>query len=778
MRWKVSVSLMILGACFAVFVSLVDGTGKRAVAEARQVLRREGFKTELAEFDFSTAPELRSREHAVTNASFGWSNWGNDYQRRSFLNQETPSLMERIADDAVLVVWQQERLPSREGENLWPRYRELFKEDQPFLDAATAALLAGPIRYELNASQGMGMLLRHLAPLKSLATTLGQRAMVNLHEGESDSAWTNLLAATRLVTAWEIEPVEVSHLVRLSLAGIAFNSTWQMLQTNAWSAAQLSQLQREWESVDYFKALPEMVAFTRASAVAACQQERTEALELGVQVKEMMRAPRYAWSLVKDLYRCVRYRQGGSYEDEVALLQFYRNRELEMQTNAACSTWRQMQPLPGVTNLIFFQSKHPSRIQSMLNLRNMSGAAMRFGPSFLLRVAEGEMRRRLIITVLALEQYQRQYKKYPETLAELQPEFLQTVLADFSDGQPLRYRRGAAGAFVLYSIGPDGVDDGGQMPHLRRDVPIPDETMIPGWVKAKADIVWPRAATTAEVEEFHRRQWLEQRARLDQSEEAAAEWRWEQTAWRQARVETLLKTTNTQPTANPIINGRPLNELLQNKLVTGTNQLSMAELLSLKPIVTGTEPETATFELPIAYDVLTNLGGLQLYIDPVVSDDSDAGLAGCTAAWLECRRATSGSCLLVWDTIYEAPGVHALQVGLWLEEGPAVDIVGPLTRFTSSNLCQFSAESAVFNLEFGATLLARLPEANASFSVDIKSPEGKQLHAISGNTTNGVIKIFWDLMNDRGVRMTNESFGTVFQVTLTASGRTQTMRGP
>lgn len=778
LRWKTAIGLMVLGIGFVVFLSLVDVAGKRAVAEARQALRQQGFKTDLSEFNFVTSPELRQREHALTNASLGWNSWGNDSQRRSFLNQEMPSLMERVSDDVVLVVWQRERLLSQEGENLWPRYRELFQDDQKTLDAATTAILSGPIRYELNAGHGMAMLLRHLAPLKNLATALSQRAMVNLHDGETAAAWTNLLAVTRLATAWEVEPVEVSHLVRLSLAGIGFNLTWQMLQTNAWSEAELSQLQREWEAVDYFKDLSELTAFTRAAAVAACQQERTETLEIGAQVKEMVRVPRYAWSMLKDLHRQVRYRQGGSYEDEVALLQFYRDRELEMRTNAACSTWRQMQPLPGVTNLSFFQSKHPSRIQSMLNLRSMSGAAMRSGPSFLLRVAEGEMRRRLIITALALERYQRQNKDYPNTLAELQPEFIQAVPLDFSDGQPLRYRRRAEGDFVLYSIGSDGVDDGGQMPRLRRDFPIPDETMIPGWVKAKADIVWPRAATITEVEEFHRRQWLEQRAQLDQSEETVAEWRWEQTVWRQARAETLLTTTNTQQTANPIINGRALNELLQNKTVPGTNQLSMAELLTLKPIVAGNEPETATFEMPIAYDVLTNLGSLQLYIDPVLPDDSDAGLAGCAAAWLECRRATNGNCLLVWDTIYEAPGVHALQVGLWLEENSTVDIVGPLTRFTSSNICQFSAESAVFNPEIGATLRARLPEDNASYLVDIKSPEGNQLHTVAGNTTNGVIKIFWNLMDDRGGRMTNESFGTVFKVTLTDSGRTQTMRGP
>ncbi|MGC3956720.1 MAG: hypothetical protein QM813_01770 [Verrucomicrobiota bacterium] len=152
---------------------------------------------------------------------------------------------------------------------------------------------------------------------------------MDLHYGDTAAAWTNLLAATRLVTAWEVEPVEVSHLVRVACTVHAYNFTWQMLQTNVWSEPQLSQLQHEWEGLNYFKNLSEITAFSRASAVAACQLERSEALEIGAQIKEMVRAPRYAWPMLNDLYRRIRYRQGGSYEDEVALLQFYRGRELE-----------------------------------------------------------------------------------------------------------------------------------------------------------------------------------------------------------------------------------------------------------------------------------------------------------------------------------------------------------------------------------------------------------------------------------------------------------------
>lgn len=120
----------------------------------------------------------------------------------------------------------------------------MLKERRAKLDAACAAALSGPIRFDLNAGAGNAMLLTHLPALKGLVQLLGARAVVGLHDGDNGSAWTNLLAATRLVTAWDPEPVETSHLVRFTCATIAFNATWQALQADGWSDARLAQLRR------------------------------------------------------------------------------------------------------------------------------------------------------------------------------------------------------------------------------------------------------------------------------------------------------------------------------------------------------------------------------------------------------------------------------------------------------------------------------------------------------------------------------------------------------
>jgi hypothetical protein len=62
----------------------------------------------------------------------------------------------------------------------------------------------------------------------------------------------------------------------------------------------------------------------------------------------------------------------------------------------------------------------------------------------------------------ALERYRLAHGNYPETLDTLAPQFIEKIPHDLIGGQPLHYRRGENGTFLLYSIGWNERDDGGQ----------------------------------------------------------------------------------------------------------------------------------------------------------------------------------------------------------------------------------------------------------------------------------------------------------------------------
>lgn len=61
----------------------------------------------------------------------------------------------------------------------------------------------------------------------------------------------------------------------------------------------------------------------------------------------------------------------------------------------------------------------------------------------------------------ALERYHLERGEYPASLRALIPRFLDEIPGDVIGGQPPHYRRGADGTFVLYSIGWNGLDNGG-----------------------------------------------------------------------------------------------------------------------------------------------------------------------------------------------------------------------------------------------------------------------------------------------------------------------------
>jgi ABC-type transport system involved in multi-copper enzyme maturation permease subunit len=125
-------------------------------------------------------------------------------------------------------------------------------------------------------------------------------------------------------------------------------------------------------------------------------------------------------------------------------------------------------------------SNPPAAIREFLN----PGLVQRTQQHALLRSA---------VVALAAERYRHQHSRWPDTLDALVPAFLPRVPLDPHDGMPLRYRRLPKGV-VIYSVGPDAVDNGGNLdrhgriaggvdvgaqlwdPNSRRQPPAPETT--------------------------------------------------------------------------------------------------------------------------------------------------------------------------------------------------------------------------------------------------------------------------------------------------------------
>jgi len=770
LRWTIAFGLLVVAIVCGVLLLPSASREQKTLEETQRALRQQGFKIDLSEFDFSTSPELRARAAAITNSELK-ETVTSEHARLMALREEQPDFMTVIGPNSALVVWKEAKVSGLSGENLWPALRAIFEENSVTFDAACEAALSGPIRFNLNASHGSGMLLQHLSVLKILTQNLGKRAVLELHDGKNDAAWTNLMAATRLVTAYEPEAVEMSHLVRFVSATITFNIAWQVLQAGSWTDERLAWLQREWESVDFFKSLPETPSFTRASMVSACRLDRQQPLASEMALKKMIRSPREAWSEIKWCWQQTRYRHYGSYEDEKNLLLYYRDREVELRRALSAQTWVEMRQLPGVTNVTPFQSQFSSRWRPLINSRELGLRFSGRGRTLLAQAAEAEAHRRLTITAIALERYRLRHGSFPGTLQELAPAQLKEAPVDFIDGQSLRYRLTSSGRFVLYSLGLDGIDDGGKIQRpSRRGYPYGDAPTF--GIAQNVDLVWPQPASDSEITAFRRAEEEAKKEAIRRAEQTSAEEEKQREVSRRNRVEQLLATKPLPREREPTFKGRPLSNVLRNPNIPTASRLTLDELLTLKQIKTAGSSSTVTFEMPISYDVMTNIGELRLLVDPELGENpsSDGGERQ------KCVRGTNGNYLLTWDTMYDEPGQHALQAQIYCSEekndGEEIEVEGPVMPYFSSNLFQLDSFE-VFS-DRGAYLYAKLAEPNGTYTIELKSPTGEHIRILHGSTTNGEIKITWDLIDDRGQRYTNESFQATFSITLTDSGRSVT----
>src|SRR5207248_748435 len=91
-------------------------------------------------------------------------------------------------------------------------------------------------------------------------------------------------------------------------------------------------------------------------------------------------------------------------------------------------------------------------------------------------------------------------------LQALAPEFLKSVPTDFVTGQPLHYRVVEDGHFLLYSVGLDCVDNGGKVQSRPSGEERYTRLTSPNMALPESDVVWPLAASSAQVVAFRKQQ--------------------------------------------------------------------------------------------------------------------------------------------------------------------------------------------------------------------------------------------------------------------------------
>jgi ABC-type transport system involved in multi-copper enzyme maturation permease subunit len=299
-----------------------------------------------------------------------------------------------------------------------------------------------PIAYSKN---GVNTLLPHVQRNRILASLLRYDAIWRAEEDAADGALASCRASLNAGRAIGDEPVMVSMLVRMACRALALEAIHRVLAQGEPSEEALAELQRllereEAEPLFLIAARGERAIWDRfmnalesgavshrelvqVAAMADCQVPLvTHALLLtGLTVKNERAA------LLRFLTRFVEIAKLPA-EERVAPLHEWAEEHKELPSLARCltggTTWK-----PSLMRMADVHAHHDALI-------------------------------RCAVVTTAVERYRRAHGRWPDTLQSLLPQFLARVPKDPYDGQPLRYRIVSDGV-VLYSIGPDGQDDGG-----------------------------------------------------------------------------------------------------------------------------------------------------------------------------------------------------------------------------------------------------------------------------------------------------------------------------
>lgn len=503
-RRKLVIAAGIVFVLFAALAYAFHFRVKWAVAHYKRQLLSAGEKLSVIELILPrSAADLEMARVLLSAIS-------NSAPETGALYTNWPSPMRLVAPGKAMVRWKQSEIRSESGTNVWSELdgdlvskrgalAELRRiSDHPALDFG--------IEYGQDFDQ---LKFLHLARFKSSAQWLSSSATAALHRNDPASAVTDVRAMLAIVKGTGQERFVISQLVRIAVAHIAFNATWELLQSPGLTEEQLAPLQEDWTAMDFVGAAEDALLMERA----------TGQLTLAVWRKSPERVQRYVsfwadssgaqteqsrWDRIKTGGGLLAWRLTWSYSDELRELkgeQILLEAIRQVRTNYSFHTALAEQE----TRLIaLFKLPAPASdgqtLQGMFNptLPTILSQSALSLSTYLKRIMVVETARQLAVTAISLKRYQLRHGNYPSDLGALVPEFLQSVPRDPADGQPIRYRLNADGTFVLYSIGPDGVDDHGD--------PAPPAS-APGsgsWQRGR-DLVWPEAASESEIETFERR---------------------------------------------------------------------------------------------------------------------------------------------------------------------------------------------------------------------------------------------------------------------------------
>lgn len=500
--------LLMLGVIFAVFLFFERVRGQMAFANYKKALIAKGEKLSPQDFFQSFSEEDNGAPVAIATIQ---RLADGEILPRSYLPR-----MQVLASGRAIVGFREPEFVEngmyRNGEwiaglttNRWEQLESDLQKNAADFEEIHRALAKPVLNNNVDFSNLENNVLLHLSAAKSGAQWFGNLTQTALHKGDREKALESLLGQLKFLRLLAADHILISELTRVAIGAMALTGTWEVLQADGWTDAELLRVQQAWADERFLQPMTrslegEFILYElwhkrmRASnddcfknfffqSFYHFDYETHNWVKRSLTTKQHLeffwkkhiytRLWRFAWSYQTQTHGLTGIHALVEIGQNAATNQS--NRELEQ----SISTWTNQYDGGG------FYRELRRFDQNIDGLQKALSKAMR-----------AETDRSLTITAIALKRHHLRHGKYPNNLDALVPEFLPTVPTDYMDGKPIKYRLEGENNFTLYSVGENGRDDGGDL--------TTTTTSKSRYLWLRRDYVWPTPATPEEVEEYRR----------------------------------------------------------------------------------------------------------------------------------------------------------------------------------------------------------------------------------------------------------------------------------
>jgi hypothetical protein len=324
----------------------------------------------------------------------------------------------------------------------------------------------------------IGTLLQDQQETRKVANLLQYDAMLRSQQGDPDGALRSCRGIINAGRSLGDEPLMISMLIRCAIIAVGANASERVLAQGVPGDAELARLQELMALEDQHQTMRIAVRGERASTYDLLTKMADGRLK-GGEIDVMIDGRQRPW------WQRMWRGSVGRREPVIAL---------KMMTKMADAT--KLPEAEQVEAEKSYERDMRGLGREATFVRMLAPAVQNVGRAIRRKSATV----RILMTLAAVERYRLSRGKWPESLAALKPEFLKEVPTDPFDGKPLRYKKLPDGVLV-YSVGEDGVDDGGKVDRSKPNAKGTDQGLRL-WDEQKRRLTSSRESLPApEVEE-------------------------------------------------------------------------------------------------------------------------------------------------------------------------------------------------------------------------------------------------------------------------------------